>query len=289
MTISRSNEHHKNTCRHACEVRMSPLLGLPRELRDQIYSYVLYDLNGLLYERSKDGVRRLCVRPLALSSTKGMLARLRRASLGRILARRRRNRRELNQLKYVCRQLYDETKGFVMHQNLIFLQDTCSPNAIEQCLCLFRRWPMLRYVAIKCDSKTFASESGRSRLRAIVQHCIENAQVSVRVHIPYWTQADPNFVLQGLFYLLTLRRDTRLIARLARATSISYLSDPETEPFATNVQIPWNLRWLPYEEQFNRPLFERNVCRHPVLSMPSAQAALRDLVELVADWFTSGL
>ena len=34
---------------------MSPLLRLPRELRDQIYVTVLYDADGLLYKKDKDG------------------------------------------------------------------------------------------------------------------------------------------------------------------------------------------------------------------------------------------
>lgn len=289
MTFSRPNRYHKYIHREACEAPISSMLGLPRELRDQIYMYVLYDSNGLLYERSRDDVHRLCVRSLPLQSGKGVFTRLRQASLGRTLTRKSMYRRELNQLKYVCRQLYKETKGFTMHQNLIFLQDTSSQNAIEQCVCLFRQWPVLRYVAIKGDSKTFASESSRSMLQSIVQHCIKNVHVSVRVHLPYWTQANPDFVLQGLSYLLTLRRDTRLITQLARATSISYLCDPSIDPVTMNVQSPCNLRWLPNEEQFNRPLFERSLYQHPVLRLPLAQVALKGLAEVVADWFTYGI
>jgi hypothetical protein len=264
---------------------MSPLLGLPRELRDQIYSYALYDTSGLLCKPDRYGIRRLCVR----SSRQGILTKIRQASLRRAFARSRVHRRELNQLKYVCRQLYNETKGFVMHQNLVFLEDTGLRNAIEQCVSLFHHWPMLRHVAIKCSSKTFAAESERKRLLEIVQHCTKNPQLSVRVHIPYWTQANQDFVLQGLSYLLTLRRDMRLITRLARATSVSYLSNSENESIRMNVPIPGNFRWFPNEEQFDRPLFERNVCKHPVLGSPSAQAALQGLSELAADWFTYGL
>ncbi|OAL42649.1 hypothetical protein IQ07DRAFT_669108 [Pyrenochaeta sp. DS3sAY3a] len=271
------------------EFRMSPLFWLPRELRDQIYMYVLYDAHGLLYKPAKDGTSILSPRSVNLPSRKSILAWLHRASLGRTFARRTKIRRDFNQLKYVCRQLHDETKGLDLHQNLVIFQDICSWNAIEQCVSLFHHWPKLRQVAIRCSLKTFSREFGKSNLSAIMKHCMENSNVSVRVHIPYWSQADPNFVLRGLAYLLTLRKDARLIAQLARETSVSYLSDSEIELFTTNAQIPCNLRWHPWEEEFDRLLLDHNARQHPLLSMPSAQAAVGGLEELAAGWFRYGL
>jgi hypothetical protein len=268
---------------------MSSFLRLPRELRDQIYKDVLYNSNGILYKPGKNGGDRLCARPSKLPSRKTRFAWPRRASFAGIHASNRKHRRDVNQLKYVCRQLYNETKGLIVRQNLVYLEDTSTWNAIEQCVYLFRHWPIFRRVAIKCTSKSFGSEVGRKNLLAVVQHCIENADVSVRVHIPHWSQADPNFVLRGLSYLLTLRKEARIIAQLAQIRQIPFLSDSETKSVAVNVEIPCNLRWFPQDEQFDRPLFVRNVCEHPTLSVPPAQAVVLDMIELVASWFVHGL
>jgi hypothetical protein len=51
------------------------------------------------------------------------------------------------------------------------LEDARSGNDMEQCVSLLRHWPMLRQIAIKCYSKTFASALGGSKILAIVKHC----------------------------------------------------------------------------------------------------------------------
>jgi hypothetical protein len=267
---------------------MLSFLRLPRELRDQIYKDVLYNSNGVLCKPGKDSRNRLCARPSKLSFREARFAWLRRASFSEILARRRKYR-DANQLKYVCRQLYNETMGLIVRDNLVYLQDTSTWNATEQCLHLIRHWPIFRKVAIRSTSKNFAGEVGQKNLLAVVQHCIVNADVSVRVHIPTWSQADPNFVIRGFSYLLTLRKDARIIAQFAQITSIPFLSDSETKSVAMNVEVPCNLRWFPQDEEFDRLLFERSVCEHPTVSIPPAQTAVLDLMELVASWFFHGL
>lgn len=271
------------------KLSMSPLLRLPRELRDQIYLTVLYDADGLLYKQDKNGINRLCRRSTHRSSHKRILVSLRRALLRRTFSRSRTHRSDINQLKYVCKQLYKETKGLALPQNRIILEDSRSLNALEQCVPLFHRWSMLRQVAIRCSSITFESDHGKTMLLTILNYCKENAGVSVRVHIPYWSQADPNFVLRGLSYLFALRKESRLVRRLAQATSVSYLLDAESEQVRMNVQAPPNLRWVPREEKFNPSLFERHIDRHPLLSSPSAQAAIEGLKELAEGWFMHGL
>ncbi|KAL5371513.1 hypothetical protein DPSP01_014208 [Paraphaeosphaeria sporulosa] len=268
---------------------MSLLLRLPRELRDQIYFTILYDADGLLYKQGKDGITRLCRRSTHRPSGKSILASLRRALPRRAFPRSRTHRSEINQLKYVCKQLYKETKGLALPQNRIILEDSRSLNAMEQCVPLFHRWSMLRQVAIKCSSMTFESDYGKAMLIAILNYCKENVDVSVRVHIPYWSQADPNFVPRGLSYLFALRKQSVFIKRLAQATSVTYLLDAESEQVRMNVQVPLNLRWVPREEKFNPSLFERNIRRHPLLSSSSAQAAMEGLKELAEGWFMHGL
>lgn len=267
----------------------SPLFRLPREIRDEIYKYVLYNANGLLYKTGRDGISRLYGRARDMSSRKNILAWLRRCSLDRSTIRKKTHGRENNQLKYVCRRLYDETKGLDLHYNLVGLEDAPAMNAVEQGIFLLRRCAMLRAVAIKCSPQTFASEYGKDKFSAIVRHCMKHANVSVRVHIPYWSQANPNFVLLGLSYLFTLRADAHLIARLAQITSVSYLSDSDSELLTTNMWIPPNLRFFPREEHFSGQLFERSCRKHPVTRLPSTKVAIGDLKTLVQGWFANGL
>jgi hypothetical protein len=259
---------------------------LPRELRDQIYMEVLFHPNGLVYKPGKGGVSSLCSRPSKSLSPK---AWLRRALSAKILARSKKHRPDANQLKYVCRQLYNETKGLVVRRNVVHLQDTSTWSATEQCIYIVRHWPIFRRIAIKPSFKRFVDDVGKKNLLAVVQHCIEHADVSVGVHIPHWSQADPNFVLRGLSYLATLRKEDRIMTNLALITPIPFFSDSETNCVARNLEVPCNFRWFPEDDKFDRQLFERNVCNHPALRMPLAQAVVLDLAEIVANWFVRGL
>lgn len=174
------------------------LLRLPREIRDQILSYVLYEADGLAYKESKDGLARLCRRAATPSNCGALVALIRKGLFLRAFTRCRMHRSEINQVKYVCKQLYRETKGMVLPQNRVVLEDSRSLNSMDRCLSLFQDRSMLRRVAIKCSSKAFESDHGKSKLLAIMQYCIDNTHVSVRIHIPYWFQADFNFVPRGL-------------------------------------------------------------------------------------------
>lgn len=58
-------------------LKMSLLFWLPRERRDRIYLYALYDAYGLLYKRCTDGISKLCVRSGRRSSRKTRPAWLR--------------------------------------------------------------------------------------------------------------------------------------------------------------------------------------------------------------------
>lgn len=268
---------------------MSLLLRLPRELRDQIYMCALYEADGLIYTENRNGIASLCRRSSKLSARRTFLALLRKGLFHQANVRRKLCRSEVNQLKYVCKQLYRETKGIALPQNHVILKDSSTLNAMDQCIPLLQHWSMLRRVVIRCSSRAFESDHGKEKLRAIIKYCNENTTVSVRVHIPYWSQEDLNFVLRGLSYLFALRGDSSLIAQLARVTSVSYLSDTDSEQVKMNTQIPSNVRWIPREEKFDRSLFERNVRRNPLLGSPSAQSAIAGLKELVEGWFIYGL
>jgi hypothetical protein len=86
-----------------------------------------------------------------------------------------------------------------MHCNLIHIQDSTMMNAVKQCVSLLQRRTKLRQVAIKC--RTLAREFGKENMAAMIRHCAVHADVLVRMHVPYWSQADPGFVYRGLSYL----------------------------------------------------------------------------------------
>jgi hypothetical protein len=68
------------------------LLDLPRELRDMIYEFVLTKERGLIKESA-------------------------RVPTARLYAAKDFTRRDPNQLKFVCRQMYDETRGLALRFN----------------------------------------------------------------------------------------------------------------------------------------------------------------------------
>jgi hypothetical protein len=73
----------------------SPFLRLPGELRNKIYGYALIEPTGLHYRFAKCGPPRLYTKALPSGTELG---------LGYLY--------EANQLKYACRQLYCDTKGY---------------------------------------------------------------------------------------------------------------------------------------------------------------------------------
>lgn len=267
----------------------SPLFRLPRELRDQIYQYALYNANGLLYQTCSDGVGRLCRRPRASSIRTAIITWLHRCSFRQMGRKYKGHAIENNQLKYVCRRLYDETKGLDLHYNLIVFQDAVAMNALEQCTFLLRRCPTVHAVAIKCSSQSFASNYSERRFSTIVRHCTIHKNVQVRIHIPYWSQRDPNCMPLGLGFLSSLRTDTSLAAQLARTTFLGSLLNSELEVLPAPVQMPCNLRFFPKEERFDPQIFERSCRKNPLIRLPTTQAAMGEVMRLVEGWFQNGL
>jgi hypothetical protein len=176
-----------------------------------------------------------------------------------------------------------------MRYNLVHIRDTNTINAVEQCISLLQRCAKLRRVSIKCQASSFAKEFGKERLAAIIRHCASHADVIVRMHVPYWSQADPDFVRLGLSYLWRLRGDGCLMKRLAQITLCTYLSSRESEVLTINTNVPLNFRFCPWEDEFSLQLFAQACRKRPMLCLPSTEAALGNLESLVRDWVSSGL
>jgi hypothetical protein len=177
---------------------------LPRELRVGVYKYALHHADGILYRVSKSGIGKLYAND-QYSNHKRRFTRLRSYSSGMVLKKWRSTGPVCNQLEYVCRRLRDETQGLSMHYNMIHIQDSATTNSIEQCTTLprFQRCAERRQVAINC--RTMAREFSKENIAAMIRHCAVHADVLVRMHVPYWCQADPDLANRGLSYVWQLR------------------------------------------------------------------------------------
>ena len=144
-------------------------------------------------------------------------------------------------------------------------------------------------MAIKCSPQNFASNYGKGGFSAILRHCAIHRNVQVRIHIPYWSQADPSFISLGLYFLSTLRAGTSLAAQLAQNTSLSSLPISELDLPPELTPMPCNLRLFPKEERFNKKMFERSYRKNPLIRLPTTQAAIGEVIKLAEDWFQNGL
>ncbi|EMD86705.1 hypothetical protein COCC4DRAFT_25287 [Bipolaris maydis ATCC 48331] len=269
-------------------MEQSLLFRLPRELRDEIYKYALYHAGGLLYTIGKNGVGRLCRKARNNSSRKSVLAKLYDRSRRIAKAQAQRHGIDYNQLKHVCRQLRDESSALSPHGNVVFTKGSSTMNAFEQCLILFQQFPKVRSVAIKC-CESFASESSQGKLFETIQKCAGHARVSVRVHIPHWSLADPDFIFRGLFYLYSLRNDATLVSRLARVSPVTYLSNSASEILTVDRPIPKNVRFYPWNDTFDQQLFEQIRQKQLLFEHPQTQAAIGNIEGLARAWIENGL
>ncbi|KAF2785907.1 hypothetical protein K505DRAFT_261048 [Melanomma pulvis-pyrius CBS 109.77] len=262
----------------------SLLFRLPQELRDQIYEYVLHQSPGVLYQSSEEGADNFYRRTMARPRRSFINWLRSHWSRSRLVERARGP--ENNQLKYVCRRLYYETRGMDLRCNWIVFRDSASLSAVQQSVLLFRRCSLLRRFVIMSSPESFTAEYGQLNLSELIGYCTADPAVMVRVHIPYWSQANPNFVFLGLAYLFTLRGDASLITRLAQSTSVSYLSDSVSEILTTSLAVPPNFRFFPREESLDIDAVQCGLRRS---TMPNPHAAIGDVRKLVEQWFMNGL
>ena len=122
-------------------LHMSSLLfRLPQELRDQVYEYALYETPGLLYRSSEEGADKFYRRTMTHPRRTLINWLHRHWPFSRPVERAQGP--ENNQLKYVCRRLYYETKGMDLRCNWIVFRDCASLSAVQQSILLFRRYSL---------------------------------------------------------------------------------------------------------------------------------------------------
>jgi hypothetical protein len=166
--------------------------------------------------------------------------------------------------------------------NLVIFRDTTTTDALERCMFLLARCPAVREVAIKCSIRTFQDNYTRQGFSRIVRYCQLNVNLLVKVHIPYWSQSDPNFILTGLYLLSTLRADA-LSGIKVILMPLHFLPPP------TDKTLPSNIRLFPKEERFCRRTFEQSCRRNPAVRLPAEQANILEITNRVEAWFKQGL
>jgi len=158
----------------------SPFLCLPNELRNQIYEYALSEPEGLHYRFAGNKAPRLFSKVEASPKENGPPFSL-----------------EANQLKYACRQLWHETKGYGLKFNALnFTQtDPAHPHAADQAVAFMsgissQRMKWLRHVKIGLAPNLEKQKWARKRCRAqaIEPHdhekCLEERQAGYHSIIP---------------------------------------------------------------------------------------------------------
>lgn len=265
-----------------------PFFRLPQELRDHIYIYVLHEPKGVIYVASSDGSAKLRTgsRP---RSRRGLLVTwLFRNTRSRTIMRKIYNG-EVNQLKYVCKQLYNETRGLETSCNTITFDNPT--NAVEHCTTFLHSCPSLHSAAIKCSIQSFRETSSKGRFGAIEKHCMTHPNTLVKIYIPYWSQADPRFISIALFLLSNLRNrsGTDLVYRLAQLTMLSGVEALGSGAYPKSMQIPHNMRLFPIDDQFNRSIFEQSCQKHETMALPTTRVEMKEILDIVESWFDFGL
>jgi len=255
------------------------LLGqLPREIRDQVYRETLFDANGLLFQPRTDEFGSLIQRVRPGRSL--IITWLAHRSLWKKLQNRRCYRREHNQLKYTCKQLYYETQNLCVKYNVLFFINCEGKTALRTCLDVLLRCDHLRSIVIQCSAETFRSSYSKSEFSALIAYCNSHIQTVATLYIPYWSQTAKSFVLIGLHFLAEFRG----LAAFEQAQQCLY-GNSQTLAYISSEQhgrMPRNLRCHPAEEVFDQDVFMQNLYSTPIFITPST-------LKLVRSWFEQGL
>lgn len=139
---------------------MSPLLSLSAEMRNSIIGFALYESGGLHYRSDLGGIDRLY------------------ASLDLVTKKMRHLYEfEANQLKYVCRQLYHETKGRVLELNTLTFTRVgrLHPCPLHQVKDFFATVSERRTQLLSCINLKIVPELERERWASAARCCVAPA------------------------------------------------------------------------------------------------------------------
>jgi hypothetical protein len=231
------------SCKASCSkvsIISPQFTSLPREIRDIVYQYALCDTDiYLLFHKGK-----LCLQDSPFDGFS----------------------REVNQLKYVSRQIYAETYGVEIRNAILFEDSSEQPGAIKQCAsflktCSRAERAQIRGISLKTIAHNFDKEVADSNLTVILGFCKDHPETLVKLHLPYWSQGQANFMLVALSLLATVRGDKQVFAKLTsescadRFLDLLLSTDDQERVSHSSGRPPVNFRIFPAEELFHEATF----------------------------------
>lgn len=213
------------------------LLRLPRELRDYIYAFALYEPDGIFYYRDEQHQPRF--------------------------TRAENDKEGINQLKFTCRQLRAETRGLELESNeLVFVKDKKRSLALIESNEANAHMYLSRIPALQLHAfLNMCSESWRQRIRRVRLQApatsIENHFVHRR-DIPH--QHDSNYRFLAYFCWSNPKMIIRWQLRRYTITMVGkrdtvYLMKHRSE------KLFWGWKWIAEQEDSDLPVcFTGGIC-----------------------------
>jgi hypothetical protein len=228
-------------------------LSLPAELRNAIYAFYLHRDEPLEFLRdSNDKVRRLYAKALARKGREGDDPRELRGS-----------KHEVNQLRFVNKQLYTETRGLTICGNELAFQSVRDVNFfLQHCkLELLSRIRCLHVHGIHLSSRHFSEQI----LSAILHFGRQDPKVQVKAYFDGGALSIHELMvaIQAMMWELHMKQSSRLLRmlfinerhefRIAKMQRYSgyFLRDLDNKPLKP-IPIPPNLRFYPRAEEYDQ-------------------------------------
>ncbi|PSN74346.1 hypothetical protein BS50DRAFT_642628 [Corynespora cassiicola Philippines] len=258
------------------------LLTLPRELRDIIYAYVFSEPCGIYCKYEGHTSFKLYASVEAFSNEDTL---------------------EINQMKYTCRILYQETIGLALRYNDIILMryKTNHPSSIEQVLALLRDIPPKKLEKIqKIEARTHPDLS-------IAYHSHQDAVLRELQRICTWyPKLRINLRVLGkerIAFVLAPRGLTSLEEFMVDALHyLHWAREMSTASFNVTIRLigwteldgpmPRNIRFLPHTSDFDREGFCKKISEgvfFPNRVVPYYVKGIDGLADTVNKWYQEGV
>jgi hypothetical protein len=279
------------------EMTASLFERLPRELREQIYAYVLTTSHGLSFGSDRSGVSRICERQayydMPNSTDQRHIWRLACIVIADYFSYSRlaSDYSTFNQIQFVSRLLYRESHGLEIRYNTLFFRDCNGLTAQQRCRQVIHRvatWPSAQ--GFKASVSSSLSESrttpDATEYLKLVDFCRLFPRATIQLHTPLWSQCEPGFVLFGISYLAVVRHKNESLDRVMQQIGIPLDSEMAIPiSFLESEGVPDNLRLMPCEEQLDRATL-LTACSQALILRGSDSALW---VELAEKWFRDGI
>lgn len=277
----------------------SRLEQLPRELRDLIYAFALAAPYGLIFRTGKNGAGRICERrldrPVFLPRSSG------KYSISRLISSITTTCQSLrtdasdcssfNQIQLTSRLFYEETHDLEFRYNTILFEDCEGLTAGQRCQQVISKVAIRNHAqhikASICSAHTYSLAASKAKESlTLIEFCRLYPQISIRLHNPLWSQAQPGFILFGVIYSAVMRRTREPLnlvvrdAKIATAIEMKFL-----ESFLPSDGLPENLRMLPCEERLDESILVR-MCNQAAILRGVNSSVWMDLAE---SWFRDGI